>query len=84
MSWEWFAFLPEIGGGQVGLLVRPHHNASLFPTARGLALKWRSKPWGELRKKETDLGLAGAILEDNLDNCSLSIRKQSYKSLLVE
>lgn len=49
--------------------------------SQGLALKWRSNHWGELRKEETNLGLAGAILEDNSDNCPLSIRKQSSNGM---
>ena len=50
------------GGEGVGLLLATMVNG------QGLALKWRSEPWGELKKKETDLGLAGAILEDSLDS----------------
>lgn len=60
-----------------------------IPTIMYLGMQW---PGGgsemeketEPRKEETDLELPGATLEDNWDNCPLSIRKQSQKSLLLE
>ena len=47
-----------------------------------LVMSHRSGP--QLRKKETDWGLAGVTLEDNSDNCPLCVRKQSEKSLPIE
>ena len=72
-----------VGGGQTLLLVTIHHDVFVY-SRPGAGSEMERQHGGEPRKEETDLELAGAPLEDNLDNCPLSIRKQSQKSLLIE
>lgn len=57
---KWLTFVPETGEGRQWV--------SGESMARGWLWNGEVELPGELKKKETDLGLAGAILEDSLDS----------------